>query len=184
MLLLGLLLIVFPLGSFLYLKAGFNYRVESLSELEPLGSIEPFGLPVSTVEDPLVYVLYFSPSAFSDSVGISVQNVHEAFTLEPSVKFVGFGEGGYKLIDDTEQASQIAYTSEMKIAFQKLTSNSPHCENVPLIQQGIIVDREGKVRRCYDLHSGPEVIRMVEHLTILVPPPPIEDVFLEREKEY
>ncbi len=184
MLLLGILLVVFPLGSFLYLKAGINYRIESLNELEPLGSAEAFGLTKSTEEKPAVYLLYTTPGALSDSVAITVKKVHEAFNHEPAVNFVGIGKSPFLLIEDLLQSDQIERTSEVVKAFQDLTSDSQFCKNVPLEHQGLLVDREGMVRRCYDLHNGPDVTRMVEHLTILVPPAPIEDVILERQKEY
>ncbi len=184
MLLIGLLLVALPLGSFLYLKAGVNYRLTSLSELEPLGSAEAFGLAESTEENPVVYLLYTTPPSLKDSVAITVEKVHEAFTHEPAVVFVGIGKSSFQIIEDLPQSQQIDRTDDKVEAFRKLTANSTFCENVPLEQQGILVDREGMVRRCYDLHSGPDVTRMVEHLTILVPPAPIEDMILEREKEY
>jgi len=184
MLVIALLLVVFPLGSFLYLKAGIDYRIESLGELKPLGSAESFGLAKSTKQVPIVYALYFTPSSASDSVATTIRNVHEAFTHEPAVMFVGIGESPLEIIDDEVQSSKIPNTTAVQEYFKKLTSTSVHCENVPLSQRGILVDREGSVRRCYDLHSGPDVTRMVEHLTILVPPAPIQDMILEREKEY
>ena len=184
MLLVGLLLVVFPLGSFLYLKAGIDYRIESLNELEPLGNGDVFGLAKSSEEVPLVYALYFTPASESDSVTTTIRNVHAAFTHEPAVVFVGLGESSFELIEDVKQSKHIASTPQKVEAFRQLTAGSPHCENVPLTRQGILIDREGSVRRCYDLHSGPQVTRMVEHLTILVPPAPIQDMFLEREKEY
>lgn len=184
MVLIGLLLVVFPLGSFLYLKAGIDYRIESLSELEPLGSAESFGLQKSSQEVPIVYALYMTPASAADSVATTIRNIHEAFTHEPAVKFVGLGKSSFSIIDDAPQSEQIELKPSYKEAFQKLTASSPHCENVPLEHQGILVDREGMVRRCYDLHSGPDATRMVEHLTILVPPAPIQDMILEREKEY
>ncbi|MFK8054693.1 MAG: hypothetical protein AB8F78_01125 [Saprospiraceae bacterium] len=184
MFLVGVLLVLLPLGSFLYLKAGISYRIESLGELKPLGSGDVFGLEKSTEEDPAVYALYMTPASASDSVATSIRNVHEAFDHEPAVNFVGLGMADFSIIKDKDQTSQLPLSASFKSAFQALTSPSPHCENVPLSQQGILVDREGMVRRCYDLHSGPDVTRMVEHLTILVPPAPIQDMFLEREKEY
>lgn len=184
MLVIGLLLVVLPLGSFLYLKAGIDYRIESLKELEPLGSADGFGLVKSTEKTPLVYALYFTPSSATDSVATTIRNVHEAFTHEPVVKFVGIGQSTIEVLDDEVQSLQIPNTVATAQYFEKLTTDSPFCEKVPIGQQGILVDREGNVRRCYDLHSGPDVTRMVEHLTILVPPAPIQDMILEREKDY
>ena len=184
MVLLGLLLVVLPLGSFLYLKAGVNYRLTSLSELEPLGTSEAFGLTASTEKSPVVYLLYPTPASLKDSVAITVEKVHEAFTHEPAVVFVGIGKSSFQIIKDVPQSRQIPRTEDNVHAFKALTKKSSFCDNVPFEHQGILVDREGMVRRCYDLHSGPDVTRMVEHLTILVPPAPIEDMILEREKEY
>jgi len=184
MFLIGALLVALPLGSFLYLKAGIDYRIESLSELEPLGSASGFGLEKSSEAKPIVYALYMTPSSSKDSVSTTIRNVHEAFTHEPAVMFVGIGESNFEIIDDRPQSKQIKSTTDIKELYESLTSKSPHCVDVPLNQRGILVDRAGNVRRCYDLHDGPEVVRMVEHLTILVPPAPVQDMFLEREKEY
>jgi hypothetical protein len=185
MLVLAVLLILFPLGSFLYLKAGYDHRVEALSELEFLGEVASSDLGIPAGQTPTVDVIYWSPTGAADSVGISISNVHEAFNEEPAVRFVGLGlsQAG-PLLPDPKQAIEVPATSGSKAEFQSITSASPHCSRLPLNQQAIVVDTAGTIRRCYDLHSGQEVARLVEHLTILVPKAPKEDLFLERREEY
>lgn len=181
--LLGLLLVVLPLGSYLYLEWGFDYRVAALDELEEFG-------PIATAVDyevagpPTVDVIYVVPERSDDSVAHSIANLHHTWDDQPLVQFVGIGTDGPTVIGDAKQAQRIPRTAENLARFAELAERDPHCTRVPVAQRAVVVDTAGTVRRCYDLHVGREVNRLVEHLTMLVPLPEKQDMILEREQEY
>lgn len=181
--LLGLLLVVLPVGSYLYLEWGYDYRVAALDELDEFG-------PIATAVDyeipgpRTVDVIYVSPVRPSDSVAQSLLNLHDAWDDQPLVQFVGLGQDRPVVVEDALQSRLVPRTDANLEAFAELGNRDTHCQRVPVEQRALVVDTAGTVRRCYDLHEGAEVNRLVEHLTMLVPRPEKEDVYLEREREY
>lgn len=181
--LLGLLLVVFPVGSYLYLEWGYDYRVAALNELEEFGAIAT--AVDYEIEGPrTVEVVYVAPATAQDSVATSILTLHDAWDDQPLVQFVGIGLGGPDVPADPRQAQRVARTEENLRDFERLGDADPHCDRVPVARRALVVDTAGTVRRCYDLHVGEEVNRLVEHLTMLVPMPENEDIYLERDAEY
>lgn len=183
--LLTMMLVVLPVGSYLYLQFGYEHRVAALEELHDYGSASAVFTSTLDPGEPHVRVLYTAPAAATDSVALAVEGVHQAFDNDPSVQFVAFtrGSGSYTL-EDPQQAVSQAFDEAVERRLLELSNLDAHCERVPLDQRAIVVDTAGTVRRCYDLHSGPEVARLVEHLTMLVPMPAAEDMILQRTTEY
>ena len=180
--LLGLLLLVFPIGSFLYLRAGYKYQVSSWDEIDPQGpvaSVLSYARPDSTLD-----IVYFAEPVVSDSVRQALASVHDAFDDNPSVRFVGLGAGAAGVISDVDQAYVLeSLTKGLDLIEQDLAPYSTKCAGVPFAQRAYLVDRAGQVRRCYDLHSGVEVNRLVEQLALLIPRPKEQDIVLERKTE-
>ena len=182
MLLLGFLLVVFPLGSYLYLRAGFAYQLESWDEMDPIGPVADlidYERPDSTID-----IVFFEPMTDADSVTVAVRSLHEAFDDSPAVRFVALGDGrGPKLSEDQLQFASYPFrTSEA--AFAKTSQPfSRACETIPLRQRAYTVDVNGSVRRCYNLHDGQDVNRLVEQVALILPRGVEEDVYLERKTE-
>ena len=182
MLLLGFLLIVFPLGSFLYLRAGFAYQLDSWDEMDPIGPVgELFAYerPDSTID-----IVFFEPANATDSVGQSVEALHEALDDSPAVRFVSLGEGRSQLIrEDAVQLAALPYALEEGAFAKTAEPFSAACESVPIRQRAYTVDVNGQVRRCYNLHEGADVSRLVEQVALILPRGKEEDVILERKTE-
>ena len=182
LLLLGFLLVVFPLGSFLYLRAGFAYQLESWDEMDPIAPVSdlvPYERPDSTID-----ILFFAPASAVDSVAVSVERLHEAFDDSPDVRFVSLGEGpATVLAQDPVQLAYFPFALDGE-AFAKTSQPfSAACETVPVRQRAYTVDVNGQVRRCYDLHDGADVSRLVEQVALILPRGEEEDVILERATE-
>ena len=182
MLLLGFLLVVFPLGSYLYLRAGFAYQLDSWDEMEPIGPVTDlidYQRPDSTID-----IVFFEPASERDSVATAIDILHEAFDDSPDVRFVSLGAGDVRLLrqDPVQEASFPLVGSQA--AFAKTSARfSGACEDVPVAQRAYTVDVDGNVRRCYDLHDGSDVSRLVEQVALILPRGKEEDVILERATE-
>lgn len=178
--LLTMMLVVFPLVSYVYLKKGYDYRVASLDELDSKGDFSDH-LDYMT-NNRSVSILYFG-AAKDDSTSIAIGNVHDAFKDQPFVKLLSLNE--MKLADIPASKSEGLKQSPTAIAkFEEFSTLDSHCVNIPLYNRALILDSNAIVRRCYNLHDGQEVARLVEHITILVPKPVKEDIFFERKDEY
>ena len=181
LILLGFLLIVFPLGSYLYLRAGFAYQLESRDEMEPFGPVGDllaYDRPDSTID-----ILYFAPATDQDSVAQSIRSIHEAFDDSPDVRFVSIEEVGRPVaFDDPAQFHR--HTQFDEAAFAKTSPTySTACASVPVAQRAYTVDVAGQVRRCYNLHSGQDVSRLVEQVALILPRGKTQDIYLERKTE-
>ena len=182
MLLLGFLLIVFPLGSFLYLRAGWNYQLDSWNEIDPLGPVTDlltYPRPDSTID-----IVFTSPTSRNDSVAVAIRDIHEAFDDNPDIRFVAVGSGSDFIFNDPDQLLTVADPqSYAKAAAKDGSALTKQCDRSPVTQRAFVVDAAGQVRRCYDLHRGVEVARLVEQVALIMPRPEKEDVFLERKTE-
>ena len=182
MLLLGFLLVVFPLGSYLYLRAGFAYQLESWDEMDPIGPVSelfPYERRDSTID-----IVFFEPVAPTDSVAVAVGDIHEAFDDSPAVRFVSLGDRGSRLlVGDGPQLAAFPYALDEAAFAKTSTPFSTACASVPVRQRAYTVDVEGQVRRCYNLHDGADVSRLVEQVALILPRGKEEDVILERKTE-
>jgi len=76
---LALLLLVFPLGSYLWMKSGFNQQVKHLKHLEPKGEVPTFSFLTTAGDSLLPKTLQGSPHAvhfFSDDK-LSLELLHQ-----------------------------------------------------------------------------------------------------------
>ena len=177
---LGLLLVVLPAGSYIYLKRGYDYRVESLSELEPVGAAADL-LPALEVPPRRVGVAYGFGGSLTDSARLALANIDSAFRDQPDVFF--FPLDGVPSLRSPRKTISATASIDVGSPLRRSLAEAPFCA-VPLDRLALLLDTAGQVRRCYDLHDGPSVARLVEHLTIVVPPAREEDIFVEREREY
>ncbi len=182
--LLSLLLIVAPLVSYLYLKKGFEYRVDSLDELGHLGFIGDALSYSKAGQGKTVDIVYMTPPAASDTVGLAILQLYDAFRRQDSVQFIGIRQGAEPLIADASQGQELASNAANIQLLRQYGDKDPHCEQVPLEQRALLVDTLGQVRRCYNLHRGAEVNRIVEQLNILLPRPAKQDIFITKQREY
>ncbi len=182
MLLLGVLLLVFPIGSYIYLQRGYDYQLASWNEIDPQGpvaSLVEYPRPDSTLD-----IVYFADAPIKDSVRQALIDVHKAFDDNPAVRFVGLGKGAAEFLNDPAQSIAVQAVTKTPSELERALGDvSIACASIPLHQRAYLVDRQGQVRRCYNLHSGVEVNRLVEQLALLIPRPKAEDIVLERKTE-
>ncbi len=181
LLLLGFLLVVFPLGSFLYLRAGWNYQLDSWNEIEPLGPITDlvrYSRPDSTID-----VVFLAPQTRNDSTALAIREIHRAFDDNPAIRFVALGSPDVFVFDDPSQLARVELPAAELERLSRTTIYTQACASIPLNQRAYVVDGAGQVRRCYNLHRGKEAARLVEQVALLMPRPKTEDVILERKTE-
>lgn len=180
--LLLLFLVVFPIISYFYLKSGYDYRVEAMEELAEYGPLPvPSGATLfgdSLKETALtknVVLLHFIDLANpdqSDLMGKYMGEIHEQFDgLERVVFLAGFVRA------DTEAVR--AFLEEYKLndpeqyfAFEQEELTGPYSfleGGVTAKPYVMLSDTTGTIRNFYDLGRGEELVRLVEHITYLMP---------------
>lgn len=177
-----LVLFVLPLGSIYFLNEGRDYRRESISELEDMGKLNDFQVAdqhnVNISPDVLrsrVAVVNFLPQdekmarEQSERIGL----IQQSFDDTEDVLFLSFIpedtsksllERAKKLgINDQKQWHLIAAKENDWDKYSKGIFKLPGEYGVAL------VDTSGTIRHHYDINSNPDMGRLVEHISIVIP---------------
>jgi len=180
--LLLLFLVVFPIISYFYLKSGYDYRVDAMEELQEYGALPVpdgptlFGDSLSDKAlQKKVVLLHFIDLANPDQrdlMGKYMGEVHEQFDGVENVVFLaGFQSNdpdavqaflGKHKLEDPEQ--YFVFPQE------ELTGPYTFLEGGVTAKPYVMLsDTSGTIRNFYNLERGKELVRMVEHVTYLMP---------------
>lgn len=189
-----LLLVVFPAVSYIYLKKGFDWRVEAQNELQDYGKIRPAYIiwQDGSKEDQLkgkVCVVHF----FGENPDLTPTNKKLIDLCEELVKQYGYkpeserndfrlalvAEGGtaeFKSYVQTRPLSEMSnyvwtgglgsWTSILKNGFDFYCSKN---KVAPYPEYFALTDTSGVIRRFYNAEDSKEVDRMVEQIALLLP---------------
>lgn len=198
-----LLLGLFPVLSYWYMKKGFDYQVDARSELQVLGpgpalpDTTFFGdtLTGADLGKQVRLLGYFDPAAEAERSlsGKYLKEVREQFVEVPWFRME-------LLVPQTSEAALRDYRHELgkdgpaDILFFYATPQSRaqvnaglHLETAcqPKMNQMVLADTNGVVVNTYDLSDGKQFVRMIEHIAIMRPPEKgKQEALFQREREF
>ncbi len=154
------LLVAFPLVSWIYLRDGLNYRLDALSQLETKAHLPADSLLHQPGE---ITIWYDQQSIHSDRMEI----VKAHFDDRTDVIFMDFPELSKNSLVDSLQ--------------KVLTVTGSEATNI----QGyaFLIGQEGSIRQKYILASEDALGDLTEHIAFLVPPDPKKEFKFKREEE-
>ena len=187
-----LLLVVAPLGSWLYLRTGLSYRKDHLATLTE-GSPIPAaawmtndGIPVSTStwKDQISLVFFANDSLELQRQIDQLALVLSQFDDREDVLF-------YQVSDQQpiDQTSYPADTAQWKVLTSISVKADPFrsfCQNIfPTDSEDkvFLVDRRGLLRQSFPIATREELTQLVEVVAILLPPRKLVHPELNRTKE-
>jgi len=204
MLALLLFLVVLPLGSWIYLRNGLDYRLEALEELRDYGSIAPFELPTykqdtvapAILQGKLVVASFldFSDEALTRRTGEYLNKLHEQFDERPDLLFLQHvldDPGGERIqafelehrLNDQDQCLFLVDPSGDMEARVRIAYRFSEAPAAPIPAQLVLADTTLTIRHYYDLRNEAEIKRMVEHIAIILPRVEERDLVFKRETE-
>lgn len=180
------LLGVFPVLSYVYMKAGFDYQVDARAELKQLGTV--MNLPDTTIfGDTLVgaklgkqisLLSYFDPADQNtiDLSGKYFSEIYDQFNdvdwfrielLVPSESTNALMD--YRLNYQMEDPQQIFFyqTNEALASVNRSLYIADSLSNK--VNCVVLADTTGTVVNYYDLSDGNQFVRLVEHIAIMRP---------------
>ena len=199
-----LLLVIFPLGSWYYLRTGLDYRLQEMQELKDYGKIPDFTL--ANYNDSLV-----SAERFSDGlvVGYFLTGRHEKQFVEKLVKlhdqfderddifFLAFATDTSRATK--ERLQQFAAVNGLEDEEQNffLRGTKDEVEHLakacglPFEEKGMSLSDNSlaffadslMVRSFYDLAEEESLKRLVKHITLNIPPKKDKELLFQREVE-
>lgn len=191
-----LFLVVFPIVSYIYLKSGYDYRVEAMQELRehgPLPAMPTYNFFGDTLDQKTpgerVVLLHFVDLANDEQrqiMGKNMGDIHEQFDgLSQVVFWAGF--------DQADSAAVRAFLKnyrlqdpEQYLVFSKddLTGNYDFLEGgITAEPYVMLADTSGMIRNVYNLRHGKELVRMIEHVTYLMPQEEEQEAIIKPEQE-
>ena len=191
-----LLLVILPAGSWFYLRSGFQHRKAAIEELGRLGTVgafefaDQYGNPFSTeLMRNRVTIAGFLPQdpAKQRQWASRLGEVHDQFDDRNDVCFVLFADSStlpdpmnFALENGLSDSLQWEILSADREELKGLASQAffiPDYQHIALVDTGLTV------RRHYDILDNPQMGRLIEHITIVMPRLPDPDIILKREQE-
>ena len=160
----AVVLIGAPLGSFLFLQHGYEYRLESLDQLQPKEiSSQSEGL----IEQHAPYTgnarLIHIPGNDPEKEDLLLHQIDEKIVDRDRFDIVGFG---------------VQHQSREEHQIQYLNLN----ELTPSDEQFILVDTANVIRASYRFQPDVEK-EIIRHLSVVIPVPKSKKIKLNRQKE-
>lgn len=189
------LLVVLPAGSWYYLSGGLNWRKKAVGELRmyakipPVMVIPPVGERFNDLESKvcIIYNFGYEPD-LNDTTKLvmdTYQNLFTQFglysdeTVRPDLRFVPLFEGGtaefrsyYQTLASSDYASwrRSGGIGQWRTILENSYEQFCRDEGIkPAPAYYALTDTSGHIRRFYNAMKPNEVGRMVEHIAILLP---------------
>jgi len=198
-LILLLVLVVLPLGSWYYLNNGLNYRLTTMGELKEFGKLSGLTYPTfagKNVQDAdlqgkvtVANVINLQDEQLSNTFGNVLEKLHDQFDERQDVLFLIHVTDTSKInmevfatrykLDDYAQCQFIPTDAAM---LQHLQPNY-YISADSLQTHFTLVDTKSMVRKHYDVRDEAQVKRLVEHIALLLPLRKKEEITLKRELE-
>lgn len=196
------LLVVFPVMSYIYMKAGFDYQVDARKELQDLGEVPRF--PTETIfgdtltgkdQGKQVRLLAFFDPAEAEELAISGKYFSEIYEQFDEMDWFRMEF----MVPEQSKRSLQDYLAEKgmeesaKIFFYGTTqSREPVNQQLHIaddlrarLNVVALADTTGTVRQYYDLSNGKQFVRLIEHIAMMRPPEKDErqEALFQRERE-
>jgi hypothetical protein len=202
--LLFLLLVGLPAGSWFYLQSGLNYRKNALADLKDFGKLKSFQLysqngdtlRLQDIQGKVVVANFFSPDlSKSRETADRIAKLHSLFDERTDLYFLS-----HVPTDSTSQLWQLADAMGIKDSNQwfLLTAAPEELENqerknykFPQKEEAMdgennflaLVDTSRTIRNYYDVANNEDMGRLIEHIAILLPKLPKDRAEFRRQKE-
>lgn len=188
-----LMLVVLPTLSWYYLKKGENYQLQLRAELKDYGQLPSFTLQQllgngvlksDELKDHVVIVKEVSAEELNQPKDLifALETLHTQFNERQDVVLLLHSK-----VQDADKIGALLRQHKLVDATQILvTSSNPDLINAyKFPEQGMmgIVDTTGTIRRYYHYRDGRELLRLTEHITVLMHRDRKNDPYLKREKE-
>ncbi|MCB0558587.1 MAG: hypothetical protein H6573_31675 [Lewinellaceae bacterium] len=199
-----LLLVIFPLVSWYYLRTGLDYRLQAIQELKDFGKIPAFTL--ANYNDSLItserfaeglVVGYFFSAPHESLFAGKLAKLHEQFDERDDIFFLAFAADTtmatrnrmqqFAAANGLVDEEQNFFLEGMPTEVERLAKA---CQ-MPFEEQGMSLTDNSllffadslMVRGFYDIREEENLKRLVKHITLNIPPKKDKELLFEREVE-
>ena len=191
------LLIGAPYLSWHYLSKGVEYRVSRINQMGEYGdwsdltlsTHEGSNLQIGKLKDSVVIMTFpgIDNGDFKDFP--LLDKMKDQFNDRSDVKFfwvLDIGDstlGSSLLTAKPDKYADVYFIDESDPAYLAFINQLPSKKPLGGTNTLVVIDKKSMVRNVYDPFSEEDMGRMVEHITILLPPKKVDKPELNRQKE-
>lgn len=184
-----------PLGSWYYLREGYQYRKSIIDDLRELGELPD--LPLSDFRDSIVDKTMLEEKVFVVSRLENTNTPRQKVIEGLSDQFSESGMVSFVVICPDSSTSELvhsilkkreSYKEALFLIFAESDSTSKDFlvalpSEVQSGQFVLLADSKRQIRRLYEVESAKDLQRLVEHIAIVIPPKRSPKPVLKREIE-
>ena len=184
-----LLLLVLPLGSYIYLKKGFDKRVDLIGSLDSLGKYSQLDgfQDVYTLVDSVVVIATFANVESQQLVHRNVKRLHKQFKSNEGVHYlihlVQNDDMDYYAFNQLDSIEQIHVLRLSERTHPMAVAKGFHMDVDNPYDQICLVDRNGIVRVHTSMTDSVNMKTFVKQLGVLLPKRKRKKIDLKREIE-
>lgn len=206
--LLGIMLIGLPAGSWYYLNSGLKYRQQAMSELGDYGKLPQMAF--STYNDEqldfedlqgkfiIANTLPEGAPELRNRIGKSLAKLHEQFDQRNDLLFLTFNLAKGEASKEIERVGAFVEEHELRDEEQNFFLIQDSVQNLLTNLQEIpfpegtdykhnpyfmLADSNQTILQFYDVTDDNAMGRMVEHIALILPRTPDKDIIFKRETE-
>jgi hypothetical protein len=165
------LLVIFPMGSWYYLKTGFAYRKNALNELKPYGNLNSFELKdvnvnVFKIDSSHVYLFQILKSDEIDKYLSKILTAYEART-DVSAVLVDCHGGSTTDSTNLKGVLKIEVNESLCNAIAKVSGEVQN--DTKLIPNILLMNSKGEFVQGYNIVNSEDRARLIKHVSITMP---------------
>lgn len=193
-----LLLVGFPLGSYFYMKHGFEYRRKAIEAQGDFGTMPNLndlramrGQLPDQLRGSMVVVGWLNPENQEASAvyGRSLDSLYNQFADSPNLYFTTITTGDSSFVGDWAETYQLPEDEMLSVIGTDQDGLRQSARDFQLpVAPGVepvvaLVDSSLTIRKFYDLRQREEAIGLVQLISLIIPLPEKGDVVLDPKKE-
>lgn len=184
---LTMMVVIFPLISWLYLREGIDFRKNALNEMEPIANLENLAFPVFEVEVggkkdfPAPYYVIVELGDSDTSMNNSLSGISTQLGQVPSVVLIAIIDKSKPAFQFSDSWVLIDRTDSLALSLQSVSADLPGYTPGKAVY---LIDSKKQLRNIYNLSDLEQMKDFAVHAGVLLPIKNQKDLVFKRKAEY
>lgn len=184
---LTMMVVVFPLISWLYLREGIDFRKNALNEMEPIANLENLAFPVFEVEVggkvdfPAPYYVIVELDKSDSLISNSLTGISTQLGQVPSVVLIAIIDKSNPAFQFSDSWVLIDRNDPLAVQLKSATAELPEYTFGKAVY---LIDSKRQLRNIYNLTDMEQMRDFAVHAGVLLPIKNQKDLVFKRKAEY
>lgn len=184
---LTMMVVIFPLISWLYLREGIDFRKSALLEMQPVANLENLTFPVFEVEVggkddfPAPYYVIVELAGSNADIDNSLSGISIQLGQVPSVVLIAITDKANPAFNFSDSWVLMDRTDPLAVELRSATETLPGYSEGKTVY---LIDSKRQLRNLYDLTDMEQMRDFAVHAGVLLPIKNQKDLVFKRKAEY